>query len=162
MDSKSTYQNDALLKRTKKHCLFLLGFIILFTWFGSRLVTTESAKDWKEADITIADVQHVSRKPNTWKITDTDGNTYSANESDIVMGQILPRSTYHIVYSPNCNDGIRAITHGDTIIVDYAHSVSVHCERDIWDWILALLGMPGSVATIVCMIIDVRKNITNS
>ncbi len=141
--------------------MLLLGFIILFACFGIRLATRESTNDWKEADITIADVQHISRKPNTWKITDIEGNTYSAHESQITMNQILPQSTYHIVYSPNNND-IRAITQGDLVIVDYAHSVSVHCERNIWDWILALLGMTGSVATIVCMIIDVRKNIPKS
>ena len=161
MDLESTYSKDLLIKRTKKHCLHLLGFIIIFAWFGIRLVTTESPREWEEADITVADIRNVSRKPNFWHITDTEGNTYSTNESDIVIGQILPHSTYHIVYSPNYNNGIRAIAHGDTIIIDYAHNVAVYCERDIWDWLLTFLGMAGSLTTIVCMVTDIHKERIN-
>ena len=161
MDSKSTRQNVALIKRTKIRVWFLLGFIIIFTLFSIRLVTTESPGEWKEAYITVVDIQRVSLKLNRWQITDTEGNTYTANESHTVMGQILPQSTYHIVYSPYNNNGIRAITHGDTIIVDYAHSISVHCERDIWDWLLAFLGIAGSLTTIACMVMDIRKERIN-
>ena len=158
MNSKSTNGNDMLVKRTKKCCLILLGFLLLFCWFGIRLTTTESTEDWKEADITIADVQHVSRKHNTWKIIDADGNTYSAHESQDVMTKILPNSTYHIYYTANDND-IRAITQGNSVVVDYAHSVSVFCERNIWDWLLTFLGLAGTIATITYMVIDIRKKI---
>ena len=158
MNSESTNGNDMLVKRTKKCCLILLGFLLLFGWFGIRLATTESTEDWKEADITIADVQHVSRKHNTWKIIDTDGNTYSAHESQDVMTKILPNSTYHIYYTANDND-IRAMTQGNSVVVDYAHSVSVHCERNIWDWLLNFLGLAGTIATITYMVIDIRKKI---
>jgi hypothetical protein len=158
MNSKSTNANDMLVKRTKRYCLLLLGFLLLFGWFGIRLATTESAEDWKEADITIADVQHVSRKHNSWKITDTDGNTYSTHESQDVMAKILPNSTYHIYYTTNDND-IRAMTQGNSVVVDYAHSVSVHCERNIWDWVLTFLGLAGAIATITYMVIDIRKKI---
>ena len=85
MDSKSTHQNKALIKRTKKCCLLLLGFLILFAYFGIRLATTESPEKWKKADITVADIQHISIKPNHWQITDTNGNIYSVYESDTVM-----------------------------------------------------------------------------
>ena len=159
MDSKSTHQNKALIKRTKKCCLLLLGFLILFAYFGIRLATTESPEKWKEADITVADIQHISLKPNHWQITDTNGNIYSVYESDTVMEQIILQSAYHIVYSPNHNNGIRAITHGNTIIVDCAHSISIHSERNVWDWALMSLGLVGSLATIACMIIDIRKQI---
>ena len=159
MDSKSTHQNEALIKRTKKRCLLLLGFLILFACFGIRLATTESPEKWKEADITVADIQHISLKPNHWQITDTNGNTYSVYESDTVMEQIILQSAYHIVYSPNHNNGIRAITHGNTIIVDYAHSISIHSERNVWDWVLMLLGLVGSLVTIAYMVIDIRKQI---
>ena len=158
MNSESTNGNDMLVKRTKKCCLILLGFLLLFGWFGIRLATTESTEDWKEADITIADVQHVSRKHNTWKIIDTDGNTYSAHESQDVMTKILPNSTYHIYYTANDNN-IRAMTQGNSVVVDYAHSVSVHCERNIWDWLLNFLGLAGTIATITYMVIDIRKKI---
>ena len=158
MNSKSTNGNDMLVKRTQKCCLILLWFLLLFCWFGIRLATTESTEDWKEADITIADVQHVSRKHNTWKIIDTDGNTYSAHESQDVMTKILPNSTYHIYYTANDN-GIRAMTQGNSVVVDYAHSVSVHCERNIWDWLLTFLGLAGTIATITYMVIDIRKKI---
>ena len=158
MNSKSTNGNDMLVKRTKKCCLILLGFLLLFCWFGIRLTTTESTEDWMEADITIADVQHVSRKHNIWKIIDTDGNTYFAHESQDVMTKILPNSTYHIYYTANDND-IRAMTQGNSVVVDYAHSVSVHCERNIWDWLLPFLGLAGTIATITYMVIDIRKKI---
>lgn len=161
MDSESIYSKNLLIKRTKKCCLLLLGFILIFAWFGIRLVTAESTREWKEADITVDDIQNISRKPNCWQITDTAGNTYSANESDIVIGQILPHSTYHIVYSPNYNNGIRAIARGETIIIDYAHNVAVYCERNMWDWILTFLGMAGSLATIMCMITNIRKERIN-
>ena len=159
MDSKSTHQNKALIKSTKKRCLLLLGFLILFAYFGIHLATTESPEKWKEADITVADIQHISLKPNHWQITDTNGNTYSAYESDTVMEQIILQDAYHIVYSPNHNNGIRAITHGNTIIVDYAHSISIHSERNVWDWVLMSLGLVGSLATVACMVIDIRKQI---
>ena len=158
MISKSTNGNDMLVKRTKKCCLILLGFLLLFWWFGIRLATTESPEEWKEADITVADVQHVSRKHNTWKIIDTDGNTYSAHESQDVMTKILPNSTYHIYYTANDND-IRAMTQGNSVVVDYAHSVSVYSERSVWDWLLMLVGIAGSVTTITFMIMNIRKNI---
>ena len=157
MIHKSVQQKSMLIKRTKKRCLLLLGFLLLFVWFGIRLVATESPTEWQEADIMVADIQQASLKPNLWQIIDTEGNTYSAYESDAVIEQILPQSTYHIVYSPYYHNGIRAITQGDTVIVDYVHSVSVHCERNIWDWFLAFLGLTGSLATIVCMVIDMRK-----
>ena len=160
MDSKSTHQNEALIKRTKKLCLLLLGFLILFACFGIRLATTESPEKWKVADITVADIRHISRKPNHWQITDTNGNTYSAYESDAVMEQIILQDAYHIVYFPNHNNGIRAITHGNTIIVDYANSISIHSERNVWDWGLMSIGLLGSLATIACMVIDTRKLIT--
>ena len=159
MESRSRNQKNALVNRTKKRCLLLLGFLVIFAIFGIRLVTTESPEEWKEADITVTAVQHVSLKPNCWQIKDIEGNTYSANESEAVMGQILPQNTYHIVYSPNYHNDIRAISHGDTIIVDYAHSISIHSERDIWDLLLALIGLAGSLTTIACMIIDIRKQI---
>lgn len=157
MRSKSTNQNDALIKRTKKRCLLLLGFIVIFGFFGIRLATTESPEEWKEADITVADIRHISLKPNRWQITDTNGNTYSAYESDTVMEQIILQSAYHIVYSPDHD--IRAITHGNTTIVDYAHSISIHCERNIWDLALMFLGLVGSLTTIACTVIDIRKQI---
>ena len=159
MKSKSTNQNDELIKHTKKRCLLLLGFLAIFALFGIRLATTEDPETWKEADITVADIQHISLKPNHWQITDTNGNTYSAYESDTVMEQIILQSEYHIVYSPNHNNGIRAITHGNTIIVDYAHSISIHSERNVWDWALMSLGLVGSLTTIACMVIDIRKQI---
>ena len=157
MNSKTTSGNDILVKRTKRRCLLLLGFLLLFGWFGFRLATTESADDWKEADITIADVQNVSRRISLWNITDTDGNIYSAHGSQTVMDQILPNGTYHIVCSPNHD--IRAITQGDFVIIDYAHSVSVYCERNIWDWLLAFLGLAGTITTIAYMVLDIRKKI---
>lgn len=160
MDSKSRYQNEALIKHTKKLCLLLLGFLILFACFGIRLATTDSPEKWKAADITVADIRHISRKPNHWQITDTNGNTYSAYESDAVMEQIALQSTYHIMYSPNHNNGIRAITQGNTIIVDYAHSISIHSERNAWDWGLMSIGLLGALVTIACMVIDIRKLIT--
>ena len=150
-------KNDTLINRTKKRCVLLLGFIILFAWFGIRLATVESPEEWKNADIKVADVQRFSRKPYRWRITDTEGNTYSISEAHIAINQILPQSIYHIVYSPSYNNGIRAITHGDTIIVDYAHSISVHSERDIWDWLLAFLGLTGALTTIAYTVIDIRK-----
>ena len=159
MKSKSTNQNDALIKHKKRRCLLLLGFLAIFALFGIRLAITESPEKWKEADITVADIQHISLKPNHWQITDTNGNTYSAYESDTVMEQIILQSEYHIVYSPNHNNGIRAITHGNTIIVDYAHSISIHSERNVWDWALMSLGLVGSLTTIACMVIDIRKQI---
>ena len=157
MDSKSAHQNEALMKRTKKHCLLLLGFLVLFACFGIRLATTESPGKWKEADITVADIRHISRKPNHWEITDTNGNTYSAYESDTVMQQIVLQGEYRIVYSPDHNNGIRAITHGNTIIVDYAHSISVRTERNVWDWVLTFLGLAGSLTIVACMVTDIRK-----
>ena len=161
MDSKSIHPNEALIKRAKKRCLLLLGFLNLFVCFGIRLATTESAESWKEADITVADIQHISLKPNHWQITDTKGNTYSAYESDAVIEQVILQGTYHIVYAPNHNNGIRAMTHGDTIIVDYAHSISVHSERSVWDWVLMSLGLVGSLTTVICMVIDIRKHINH-
>lgn len=161
MDSKSIYPNEALIKRAKKSCLLLLGFLILFVCFGIRLATTESAESWKEADITVADIQHISLKPNHWQITDTKGNTYSAYESDAVIEQIILQGAYHIVYAPNHNNGIRAMTHGDTIIVDYAHSISVHSERSVWDWVLMSLGLVGSLTTVICIVVDIRKHINH-
>ena len=161
MDSKSIHPNEALIKRAKKRCLLLLGFLILFVCFGIRLATTESAESWKEADITVADIQHISLKPNHWQITDTKGNTYSTYESDAVIEQIILQGAYHIVYAPNHNNSIRAMTHGDTIIVDYAHSISVHSERSVWDWVLMSLGLVGSLTTVICMVIDIRKHINH-
>ena len=158
MNSKSTNGNNMLVKRIKKCCLLLLGFLLVFGLFGIRLATTESANDWKEADITIADVQYISRKTNLWSITDTDGTIYSAHGSQDVMTKILPDSTYHIYYTANDND-IRAMTQGNSVVVDYAHSVSVHCERNIWDWLLTFLGLAGTIATITYMVIDIRKKI---
>ncbi len=156
MDSKTTHQNDILVKRTQKRGLLLLGFILLFIWFGIRLVVTESPEEWREADITVADVQHISFKPNRWQITDTEGNTYVTDKSNIA-DQILSQSTYHMVWSPDATCNIRAVTQGDSVIVDYAHSVSVFCERNIWDWLFACLGLAGSLTTVVCMIVDIRK-----
>ena len=161
LNPKDVHQNDMLITRVRKWSLLLIVFIILFVWFGIRLVTTESPKEWKTVDITVADVRYVSTRFNRWHITDTKGNTYSAHEPKIVMNQILPQSTYRIVYSPDSQNGIRAITQGDTVIVDYAHSVAVHCERSVWDWLLAFLGMTGSLTMIVCMVMDVRKAIIN-
>ena len=158
MNLKSTNRNRILVKRTKRSCLLLLGFILLLGWFGMRLVTTESASDWKEADITIADIQYISKKSNLWKITDTDGNIYSAHESQEIMSKILSNSTYHIFYTVYDNE-IRAMANGDSVVVDYAHSVSVHCERNIWDWSLAFLGLAGAITTIVYMVIDIRRKI---
>ena len=120
---------------------------------------TEKYKD--REDITVADIQHISLKPNHWQITDTKGNTYSAYESDAVIEQIILQGAYHIVYAPNHNNGIRAMTHGDTIIVDYAHSISVHTERSVWDWVLMSLGLVGSLTTVICMVIDIRKHINH-
>lgn len=159
MDPKNTQQNDMLIKRTKKQAILLLGFILLFAWFGIRLISTESPNEWKEAYITVSNVRHVSLKPNHWEITDIDGNTYSSDKSDTVMNQILPQNTYHIVYSPDSHNGIRAISQGDTVIVDYAHSVSVYSERNVWDWLLMFSGIAGSITTITFMIMDIRKKI---
>ena len=75
------------------------------------------------------------------------------------MEQIILQGAYHIVYSPNHNNGIRAITHGNTIIVDYAHSISIHSGRNVWDWVLMSLGLVGSLTTIARMVIDIRKQI---
>lgn len=149
--------NQLLIKRTKQRCLLLLGFLILFAYFGIRLATTEDPENWKEAYITVSDMQHISRKPNLWQITDTTGNSYSAYESDAVMDQIIPKGIYHIVYSPDHNNSIRAVTHGNTIIVDYAHSISIYGERNVWDWVLMSLGLVGALTTIVCMVVDIRK-----
>ena len=153
--------NQLLIKRTKKCCLLLLGFLILFAYFGIRLATTEDPENWKEANITVADIQHISRKPSLWQITDTTGNSYSAYESDAVMDQIILQGIYHIVYSPDHDNSIRAITHGNTIIVDYAHSISIYSERNVWDWVLMSLGLVGSLTTIICMVIDIRKQIVH-
>lgn len=160
MDSKPTSQNNALLKRTKIRGWLLLGFLIVFSLFCVRLAKTESPAEWEEADVTVVDIKHASLKPNCWQITDTEGNIYTAYESDAVMEQILPKSTYHIVYSPHNRNGIRAINYGDTIIVDYAHSVAAYSERNISDWLLTFLSLTGSVVTIVCMVVDVRKKIS--
>ena len=157
MHSHPANGNDRLVKRTKTCCLLLLGFILLFGWFGIRLVTTENAGDWKEADISIADVQHISKKPNRWEITDTNGNRYTAHEPQEIMSKVLSKHTYHIFYTVNDND-IRAMANDDSIVIDYAHSMSVHCERNIWDWLLAFLGLGGAVTIIACMVIDIRKN----
>ena len=157
MNPKGAYQNDMLIKRLRKRGVFLVVFIILFIWFGGRLVTVESPDEWKEADITVADVRQVSLRFNSWQITDTEGNTYAIHKSKIVMNQILPQNTYHIVCSPDHH--VRAITQGDTIIVDYENSVTVYCERGVWEWSLAFLGIIGSLTTIVYMIMDVRKAI---
>ena len=157
MTSNNARQNDALVKRTKKRCILLLVFLILFAWFGVRLALTESPDDWISADITVLEVQHISRKHNLWHITDTKGNTYTANESDAAMDQVLTEGTYHILYSPDKQNSIRGITQGETVIVDRAHSVTYYCERSIWDWLLAALGIGGTLVTIVCMVTDLRK-----
>ena len=159
MNSNTTRQNDALVKRTKKRCIFLLGFLILFAWFGIRLALTETPDDWRSADITVAEVQHISRKHNLWRITDTRGNTYTANESDAAMNQVLLEGAYHIVYSPDKQNSIRGIIQDETVIVDQAHSVTHYCERSIWDWLLAALGIGGALVTIVCMVTDLRKSL---
>jgi len=161
MDSKSNFRNNKLLKRTKKLCWLLFGFILLFCWFGIRLATIESPTDWKEGDITVTEVRYVSRKPQIWRITDTEGNAYKTCESHIA-DQIFPQSTYHIVWSPDGNlRAIRAVSQGDTIIMDYADSVSFYCERNVWDWLFAILGLAGSITTVVCMFVDIRRMSVN-
>jgi hypothetical protein len=159
MDSKSTSQNEVWMRRTNKHGLLLLGFLMIFAWFGIRLAIMESPAEWKDANITVTDVRHISRKPNCWQITDTEGNTYSAYESNRVVEKIIPQCTYYIVYSPDNHNAIRAITYDDTIIVDYAQSISVYCERNIWEWLLAFLGLTGTMTIVVRMLIDIHKKI---
>jgi len=158
MNLETALQNDRLIKRAKRHCLFCLGFLALFTWFGLRLATAESPEEWKAAAITVADVRHISIRPYLWQILDVEGNAYTIGRSSVV-NQILPQRTYQIVYSPNSDNGIRAVTQGDSVIVDYAQSVSVYCDRDVWDWLLALLGLAGCWTTIARMILDVRREI---
>lgn len=158
MASQNAQKNDTLIKYTKKYAILLLGFILLFAWFGIRLISAEAPDEWKEAYITVDDVRHVSLKPNRWEITDIDGNIYSSS-SDAVMNKIHPQSTYHIVYSPNFHNGIRAISQGDTVILDYAHSVSVYSERNVWDWLLMFLGLAGCVMVMTFMVTDIRKKI---
>ena len=157
MDLSAMHQKDYLMKHTTKRCLILLLFLLLLGSFGIRLAMTESPEDWKEVDVTIADIQHISRKPNRWQLTDTEGNTYFTSDSYIVANHILPHNTYRIVYAPQTHNHIRALSQGDIVIIDYAHSVSVHGDRDIWDWLLASIGLAGAVTTIVCMIMDIRK-----
>ncbi|MBQ9747631.1 MAG: hypothetical protein IJV98_02490 [Clostridia bacterium] len=158
MDTKNKQQNTVLIRQTKNYAILLLGFIFLFFWFGIRLVSAESPDEWKEAYITVDDVRYVSGKHNRWEITDIDGNVYSSY-SYTVMSKIHPQNTYHIVYSLKFHNAIRAISQGDTVILDYAHSVSVYSERSVWDWLLMLVGIAGSVTTITFMIMNIRKNI---
>ena len=158
VDTKNKQQNTVLIRQTKNYAILMLGFLFLFVWFGSRLVSAESPDEWKEAYITVYDVRHVSVKPNRWEITDIDGNVYSSS-SDTVMNKIHPQNTYHIVYSLKFHNDIRAISQGDTVILDYAHSVSVYSERSVWDWLLMLVGIAGYVTTITFMIMNIRKNI---
>ena len=162
MDSKSNFPNNALLKRTKKLALLLICFNLLFGFFGIRLVTVESPDAWEEGDITVTEVRYISSwKQHAWRITDIEGNTYNTYESHIA-DEILPQSTYHMVWSPNgTRRNIRAVTQGDTVIMDYADSVSVYCERTVWDWLLAILGLAGAITTVVYMITDIRRECAN-
>ena len=100
MSGTNEHQNSTVSGREKKLFLILWGCMILMIYFGARLVTRESPENWKEAEVTLTEVRHVTIKPNLWEITDTEGNTYSMSESDNLMKQIQPQSTYSIIYSP--------------------------------------------------------------
>lgn len=150
-------QGEALLKRTKKHAFFLFGFILLVIFFGCYLVTSESPEKWKEADITITEIQYIYGKSSRWQITDTQGNTYAISSSNKKANQIVPGSTYHVVYSPNAHHGIRSMTQADLVIVDYEQSVSEYGERGIWVWILFFVGLIGALGTIGRMILNLRR-----
>ena len=157
MSGTNERQNSILSERGKKHFLILWGCMILMIYFGARLVTRESPENWKEAEVTLTEVRHVTIKPNLWEITDTEGNTYSMSESDNLMKQIQPQSTYSIIYSPAFNNGIRAMTQEDRVIVDYEQSVLIYGKRSVWDWILGLGGFTGWIVMVVKMCREARK-----
>ena len=157
MNEKSDIPNNVLSKKDRSRLRLLFLFLILMIFFGARIVTIESPDNWIEAEVTLTDVRHISRKPNLWKIADTEGNTYSMYESDEFMEQIHPQTTYQIMYSPGNNNNIRAMTQGDRVIIDYAHSVSVYCERSIWEWILGSGGFAGGIAMAVSIVLELRE-----
>lgn len=157
MDERSDIPASRLSRRDRNRLRLLCLSLILMIFFGLRLVNIESPENWIASEVTLTDIRHISRKPNLWKITDTEGNTYSMDKSDEFMEQIHPQTTYQIMYSPGSNNRIRAMTQGDRVIIDYAHSVSVFCERSIWEWILGLGGFAGGITMTVSTVLGLRE-----
>ena len=159
MKPNDARQNIALVKRTKCFALCALVFCLIFIYFGLHLFMVESPSEWEKATITVAEVQQISSRINRWQIVDTTGKIYLAHETVAIISQVIPEEEYQIAYLPGRDNNIRAMIQGTTVIIDYNHSVLVHCERSVWDWLLAGFSLIGFLTTTFYMILYVRKNL---